>query len=489
MKKTTSKTNRKSTNRISDILDSMNGEGKHLSPIFETEADDVKMPNKKINENPISPQITAEIIREYLRTEGNATQNLATFCQTYMEPAATELMAENFEKNAIDKDEYPMTADLENRCVDIIGNLWHANTKEKPIGTSTVGSSEACMLGGLAMLFRWKHLADKAGVNRHTKKKPNLVISSGYQVCWEKFCRYWDIEMRTVPLDMKHLSLNMDTVMSYVDDYTIGIVAILGITYTGKYDDVKSLDKLVEQYNKNKPQLPIRIHVDGASGGMVAPFIEPELEWDFRLKNVWSINTSGHKYGLVYPGVGWVIWRSEEALPEELVFWVSYLGGEEATMAINFSRSASQIVGQYYMLMRNGFKGYKGIHKRTIDVARYMAGEIKKMGIFELLEEANQIPIVCWRLKEDAGVDWNLYDLEDRLRMHGWMIPAYPMPENIKNIDVQRLVIRQDFGMPLAVLCINEMKKQIKILNGSRVVLHDDKENFKPGKRFDHSGR
>ena len=180
MKKTTSKTNRKSTNRISDILDSMNGEGKHLSPIFETEADDVKMPNKKINENSISPQITAEIIREYLRTEGNATQNLATFCQTYMEPAATELMAENFEKNAIDKDEYPMTADLENRCVDIIGNLWHANTKEKPIGTSTVGSSEACMLGGLAMLFRWRHLADKAGVDRHTKKKPNLVISSGY---------------------------------------------------------------------------------------------------------------------------------------------------------------------------------------------------------------------------------------------------------------------------------------------------------------------
>lgn len=205
-----------------------------------------------------------------------------------------------------------MTADLENRCVDIIGNLWHMNPKEEPIGTSTVGSSEACMLGGLAMLFRWKHLADKAGVNRFTKKRPNLVISSGYQVCWEKFCRYWDIEMRTVPLDMEHLSLNMDTVMDYVDDYTIGIVAILGITYTGKYDDVKTLDKLVEQYNKKKPELPIRIHVDGASGGMVAPFIDPELKWDFRLKNVWSISTSGHKYGLVYPGVGWVIWRSKK---------------------------------------------------------------------------------------------------------------------------------------------------------------------------------
>ena len=359
--------------------------------------------------------------------------------------------------------------------------------EDEPIGTSTVGSSEACMLGGLAMLFRWKKLADAVGLDRYGKK-PNLVISSGYQVCWEKFCRYWDIEIRTVPLDMEHLSLNMDTVMDYVDDYTIGIVAILGITYTGKYDDVKALDALVERHNIEKPELPIRIHVDGASGAMVAPFIEPELEWDFRLKNVWSISTSGHKYGLVYPGVGWVIWRSREALPEELIFWVSYLGGEEATMAINFSRSASQIVGQYYMLMRNGFKGYKEIHQRTIEVAGFMAEEIKKMGPFEMLEEASEIPIVCWRLKPDADVKWTLYDLEDRLRMHGWMIPAYPMPENMKDIDVQRLVLRQDFGMPLAILCINEMKKQIEILNGSRVVMREDGID-KPDKRFDHSGR
>ena len=277
MNRKTSKLNRKSSNRIGDALVAMNSETRYLTPIFGTLASDVEMPNKKINEDPIEPQVAAEIIREYLKTEGNATQNLATFCQTYMEPTATELMAENFEKNAIDKDEYPMTADLENRCVDIIGDLWHIDSKEEPIGTSTVGSSEACMLGGLAMLFRWKHLADKAGLDRYGKK-PNLVISSGYQVCWEKFCRYWDIEMRTVPLDMKHLSLNMDTVMDYVDDYSIGIVAILGITYTGKYDDVKSLDKLVEHHNKDNPKFPIRIHVDGASGGMVAPFIEPELE-------------------------------------------------------------------------------------------------------------------------------------------------------------------------------------------------------------------
>lgn len=488
MKSRTAKRNRKSTVRLSDELASMDAETKYLTPIFGSEASDVEMPNRKLNRKPLEPRIVAEMIREYLSIEGNSTQNLATFCQTYMEPTATRLMAENFEKNAIDKDEYPMTADLENRCVNIIADLWNADSEEEPMGTSTVGSSEACVLGGLAMLFRWKKLADAAGLDR-AAQKPNMVISSGYQVCWEKFCRYWDIEMRLVPMDEEHLSLDTDTVINYVDEYTIGIVAILGITYTGKYDDVCALDKVVDKYNREHQNLPLRIHVDGASGAMVAPFLEPELKWDFRLKNVWSISTSGHKYGLVYPGVGWIVWRSKAALPEDMIFRVSYLGGEEATMAVNFSRSASQIVGQYYMFMRNGFEGYKEIHQRTIDVARYMADEIEKMGCFEMLEEANEIPIVCWRLKKDADVRWTLYDLEDRLRMHGWMIPAYPMPENMQDIDVQRLVLRQDFSMPLALLCIKEMKKQVEILNDGEAVLAKGKENSRPRSGFDHSGR
>jgi len=306
MKSRTAKRNRKSTVRLSDELASMDAETKYLTPIFGSEASDVEMPNRKLNRKPLEPRIVAEMIREYLSIEGNSTQNLATFCQTYMEPTATRLMAENFEKNAIDKDEYPMTADLENRCVNIIADLWNADSEEDPMGTSTVGSSEACVLGGLAMLFRWKKLADAAGLDR-TAQKPNMVISSGYQVCWEKFCRYWDIEMRLVPMDEEHLSLDTDTVMNYVDEYTIGVVAILGITYTGKYDDVCALDKVVDKYNREHQNLPLRIHVDGASGAMVAPFLEPELKWDFRLKNVWSISTSGHKYGLVYPGVGWIV--------------------------------------------------------------------------------------------------------------------------------------------------------------------------------------
>ena len=298
------------------------------------------MPVDKLNHDPIEPRIASEIIREYIGTEGNAHQNLCTFVQTYMEPEAAELMKETLEKNAIDKDEYPMTADLENRCVKIIQNLWHANPDEEPMGTSTVGSSEACMLGGLAALFRWKALAKAAGIDIYSSHRPNLVITSGYQVCWEKFCRYWDIEMRLVPMEADHLYMTAEDAMKYVDDHTICVVCLLGITYTGRYDDVKGVDAALTEYNKTA-KVPVRIHVDGASGAMVAPFIEPDLDWDFKLPNVWSISTSGHKYGLVYPGIGWVCWRSKEALPEDLIFWVSYLGGQEATMAINFSRSAS----------------------------------------------------------------------------------------------------------------------------------------------------
>ena len=470
-----------------ESLGSMIKETADATPIFGSFAADVDMPTTKMNQKPVEPRIASEMIREYLSTEGNAHQNLCTFVQTYMEPEATQLMADTLEKNAIDKDEYPMTADLENRCVAIIEDLWHANPAEEPMGTSTVGSSEACMLGGLAMYFRWKELAKNAGIDIYSSHRPNLVISSGYQVCWEKFCRYWDIEMRLVPMDKDHLYLNPDEAMKYVDEYTIGIVAILGITYTGRYDDVKGLDAALTEYNKTT-NMPIRIHVDAASGGMIAPFIEPELEWDFRLENVWSISTSGHKYGLVYPGIGWIIWRSKEALPEDLIFWVSYLGGEEATMAINFSRSASQIVGQYYVFMRNGFEGYKEIQTRTMDVAHFLVGEIKKMGIFEMYEEAVECPILCWSLKEEAGKKWNLYDLDDRLRMHGWQIPAYPLPEGMEDVTCQRIVCRADLSMAMANKFLKDMRAEIENLDKATVI-GAQVSNIAPKTSFDHSGR
>lgn len=300
----------------------------YMTSIFDKESSDSTLPKYQLNQQSIDPEIAYQLIKDDLLDEGSARLNLATFCQTYMEPAAVRIMSETLEKNAIDKSEYPQTTDLENRCVNIIADLWNVPEELDFVGTSTVGSSEACMLGGLAMKFVWREQAEKRGLDINARK-PNLVISSGFQVCWEKFCVYWDIEMRLVPLDENHMSLNMDTVMDYVDDYTIGIIAIMGITYTGKYDDIKKLDALVEAYNQTS-DFKIPIHVDAASGGMFAPFVHPDLEWDFRLNNVISINTSGHKYGLVYPGVGWVIWKDKRFLPSDLVFSVSYLGGGSA---------------------------------------------------------------------------------------------------------------------------------------------------------------
>lgn len=450
------------------------------TPIFGSIESGSKMPKSALGKGPIAPNIAYRLIKDELMNEGNARLNLATFCQTYMEDEATKLMSETLEKNAIDKSEYPQTTEIENRCISIIADLWNASKDESYIGTSTVGSSEACMLGGMAMKFRWRNRAEKLGLDL-TKRKPNLVISSGYQVCWEKFCVYWDIELRTVPMDESHMSLDVDKVLDYVDEYTIGIVGLLGITYTGKFDDIKALDAKVEEYNKTTEH-KVYIHVDGASGAMFTPFINPELEWDFRLKNVVSINTSGHKYGLVYPGLGWIIWRDEEFLPKELIFEVSYLGGNMPTMAINFSRSASQIIGQYYNFVRLGFEGYREVHQRTKEVAMYLSREIEATGLFKIYNDGANLPIVCYRIKNENSIPWTLYDLADRLAMKGWQIPAYPLPESLQDTIIQRIVCRADLSMEMAELFIKDLKVAIKDLNNARILVHGNpKENKKYG--------
>ncbi|WP_283691611.1 glutamate decarboxylase [Clostridium perfringens] len=438
------------------------------TPIFGTVESNESIPKYELAKKSIAPQVAYRLIKDDLLDEGNARQNLCTFCQTYMDDEAVKLMAETLEKNAIDKSEYPQTTDLENRCVNILADLWHAPKDESFMGTSTVGSSEACMLGGMAMKFRWRNRAKALGMDV-ASRKPNLVISSGYQVCWEKFCVYWDIEMRLVPMDEEHMSINVDKVLDYVDDYTIGVVGILGITYTGKYDDIKALDKKLEEYNKTA-KLTVPMHIDAASGGMFAPFIEPELEWDFRLKNVVSISTSGHKYGLVYPGIGWVLWRDKEYLPQELVFDVSYLGGKIPTMAINFSRSASQIIGQYYNFLRYGFEGYRQIHQRTKDVAMFLASELEKTGLFQIYNNGENLPIVCYKLRDDVNVDWTLYDLADRLLMKGWQVPAYPLPADLQDTIIQRIVCRADLSHNLAELYLRDLKAAIEDLNNARVL-------------------
>lgn len=448
-------------------------EATYLEPIFGSKNEDEVLPSYHLANQSVEPRIAYQMIKDDLLDEGNSRLNLATFCQTYMEPEAIALMSETLEKNMIDKSEYPRTAELENRCVNMIADLWHAKESEKYIGTSTIGSSEACMLGGMAMKFAWRKRAEKLGVDTQAKK-PNLIISSGYQVCWEKFCVYWDVELREIPMTEDHLSLDVEKAIKAIDEYTIGIVGILGITYTGQYDDIKYLNQLVENYNQ-QTEHKVPIHVDAASGGLYAPFVEPELVWDFQLKNVISINTSGHKYGLVYPGVGWVVWRDEKYLPKELVFNVSYLGGEMPTMAINFSHSASQTIGQYYNFVRFGFEGYQSIHQRTHDVAIYLAKEIEASQHFELINDGTQLPLVCYKLKNE-NQKWTLYDLSDRLLMKGWQVPSYPLPKNLDKQVIQRIVVRSDFGMNMAHDFIEDLTAAIKELENSHLVFHEETE-------------
>lgn len=434
----------------------------------------INIPIKKICKDPINPRNAYRLVEDELLNEGNARQNLATFCQTYMIDEAKELMRDTMDKNAIDKSEYPRTAELENRCVSIIANLWNVGEDEKFIGSSTVGSSEACMLGGMAMKFRWRKMAKKAGLDINARK-PNLVITSGYQICWKKFCVYWDIELRTVPMDENCLSMDPEKFLDYVDDYTIGVVGLLGITYTGKFDDIKGLDEKLEQYNAQH-DIKVYLHIDAASGGLFTPFVNPELEWDFRLKNVLSINTSGHKYGMVYPGIGWIVWRDEKYLPSELVFKVNYLGGELPTIAINFSRSASHIICQYFNFLRLGYNGYREIHTSTREVAMYISKELEKLGIFKIYNDGYNLPIVCYSLKDDDNREWTLYELADRLLMKGWQVPAYPLPENMSDIVIQRIVVRSDLGINTAKSYIEDLKAAIKDIENARILYHDKGE-------------
>lgn len=420
----------------------------------------------------MDPDVAKTIVEHIRLNEAKADQNFATFCTTEMEKQADELMLEGLNTNAIDKSEYPRTAAMENYCVSMLGHLWGIPENEKFgddfIGTSTVGSSEGCMLGGLSLLFTWKHRAKAAGldVDDLHKHRPNLVITSGYQVVWEKFCNYWNVEMRTVPMHDDVLSLDMDHVMDYVDENTIGIVGIFGITYTGGIDDIKKLDSLVEDYNKTA-KLPIKIHVDAASGGFIAPFLDGFEPWDFRLKNVASINVSGHKYGMVYPGIGWIVWRKNtmDYLPQELRYSVAYLGDSVDSIAINFSRSGAHIIAQYYNFIRFGFNGYKAVMENTRDVAKTLAKNLRELGIFDILVDGSKLPLVCWKLKDNANRKWTLYDLETKLKEFGWQVPAYPLPENLEKQTIQRIVVRPGMTMTILDDFLEDLQMAVKELD------------------------
>ncbi|AHH15398.1 glutamate decarboxylase [Nocardia nova SH22a] len=414
-------------------------------------------PKQKFPHREMMPQEAYQIVHDELMLDGVSRMNLATFCTTWIDEYAARLMAQSVAKNIVDKDEYPQTAEVERRCVRMVADLWHAPHPDTAHGTSTTGSSEAAMLGGLAAKTRWR----KAG----GQGLPNFVCGP-VQVCWEKFARYFDVEIRQVPLRGDRYTLHPDDIAAHCDSNTIMVVATMGQTFTGLFEDIAGISAALDEF-QSRTGHDIPLHIDAASGGFLAPFCAPDLVWDFRLPRVKSINASGHKTGLAPLGAGWAVWREVDDLPRELIFDVDYLGGSMATFNLNFSRPGGQAITQYYDFIRLGRTGYTRLQSAIYRVGEHLAQGLRKTGLFDMIHDSTPehgISAVCWRLREDPG--FNLYDLSERLRSRGWLIAAYPLPADRQDETIMRAVIRHGFTHDMADLlladidrCIDQLRK------------------------------
>jgi len=428
--------------------------------IFGSETMREPAPSEFIPSHKTPAEIAYQIVKDETFPQTQPRLNLATFVTTYMDDYGTRLMNEAVGINYIDETEYPRVAVMCGRCINMVANMW--NTPEEgdwKTGAVGIGSSEACMLGGVAAWLRWRERRKKEG---KPFDKPNLVMSTAYQVVWEKFCQLWQIEMRTVPITRSKPTLDIEEAIKMCDENTICIVPIAGVTWTGMNDDIEGLDKALEEYN-SKTGYEIPIHVDAASGGFILPFLNPDKKWDFRLKWVKSISTSGHKYGLVYPGLGWVIWRDKSYLPADMSFSVNYLGANITQVGLNFSRPAAQILAQYYNFIHLGMDGYREIHSNSMDIAEYCHDKIGKMHCFENYSKTLDNPLFIWRMKPeyDKKANWTLFDLQDKLMQKGWMVPAYTMPKNIEDMVVMRIVVRQGMSRDMADMLIGDINDAV----------------------------
>ena len=411
--------------------------------------------------------------------------NLATFVTTYMDDYGTRLMNEAVGINYIDETEYPRVAVMCGRCINMVANMWNSPEKSQwKTGAVGIGSSEACMLGGVAAWLRWRERRKAEG---KPCDKPNLVMSTAYQVVWEKFCQLWQIEMRTVPITHKNPTLDIEKAIEMCDENTICIVPIEGVTWTGMNDDVEALDKALDEFNA-RTGYDIPIHVDAASGGFILPFLNPKKKWDFRLKWVYSISTSGHKYGLVYPGLGWIVWKDKKYLPKEMSFSVNYLGANISQVGLNFSRPAAQILAQYYNFIHLGEEGYREIHSNSMSIAEYCHEQIGQMPCFKNYSDKLDNPLFIWMLdpEYDLKAKWTLFDLQDKLMQRGWMVPAYTMPKDIEDMVVMRIVVRQGMSRDMADMLVNDIKDAVAELESLEYPTTSRISENKKGRVFTH---
>ncbi|NP_001233827.1 glutamate decarboxylase isoform3 [Solanum lycopersicum] len=424
------------------------------------------LPRFEMLEKSIPKEAAYQMINDELMLDGNPRLNLASFVTTWMEPECDKLMMASINKNYVDMDEYPVTTELQNRCVNMIARLFNAPLKEEEIGigVGTVGSSEAIMLAGLAFKRNWQNKRKAEG---KPYDKPNIVTGANVQVCWEKFANYFEVELKQVKLSEGYYVMDPIKAVEMVDDNTICVAAILGSTLNGEFEDVKLLNDLLIEKNK-QTGWDTPIHVDAASGGFIAPFIYPELEWDFRLPLVKSINVSGHKYGLVYAGIGWVIWRTKQDLPQQLIFHINYLGADQPTFTLNFSKGSSQVIAQYYQLIRLGYEGYRNVMENCRENAIVLRKGLEKTGRFNIISKDEGIPLVAFSLKDNSL--HNEFEVSETLRRFGWIVPAYTMPADLQHVTVLRVVIREDFSRTLADRLVSDIVKVLHELPNAKKV-------------------
>ncbi|MGD3106076.1 glutamate decarboxylase [Streptomyces sp. YGL11-2] len=455
-----------------------------VNPVFSRQP--IKVPRFELPGEGMDPDTAYQIVHDELMLDGNARLNLATFVSTWAEPQAQQLMAECAEKNMIDKDEYPQTAEIEARCVHMLADLWNAPDSHAAVGCSTTGSSEAAMLAGLALKRRWQHRRRAEG---KSTERPNMVMGINVQICWEKFADYFEVEPRYVPMEGNRFILSAEEAVKLCDENTIGVVAVLGSTFDGAYEPVAEIAAALDDLQE-RTGIDVPVHVDGASGAMIAPFLDPDLAWDFRLPRVASINTSGHKYGLVMPGVGWALWRDAAALPKDLVFHVNYLGGDMPTFALNFSRPGAQVIAQYYNFLRLGFDGYQVVQQTCRDVATRLAAEIAKLGPFTLITDGSELPVFAFRVSDDI-TNFTVFDVSAALRERGWLVPAYTFPANRTDLAALRVVIRNGFGHDLGDLFLEDLRRVLPRLQAQQQPHRDadDAGSFAHGAETKTAGR
>src|SRR3954453_2336659 len=431
------------------------------------------------NELPMHGMRSGEAMRligEDLVLDGIPSRNLATFVTTWMEPEAQRVIAENRTLTFIDHAEYPQTAEIEQRCIRMIANLFHA--PGETTGARTQGSSEAIMLGALSLKWKWRQRREQAGKD---PTRPNLVFGGDVHVVWEKFCRYFDVEPRIIPLQPHKFTIGPEDVEPHVDENTIGVAAVLGTTFTGHADDIVGIDALLRRL-RDERGLEVPMHVDGASGAFVWPFLYPDSPWDFRLETVRSINVSGHKYGLVYPGLGWLIFREPSDLPEDLVFYENYLGKRDATFTLNFSTGSSMVLAQYYNFVRYGHDGYRLIMETMQANARALAERIVAIGEFELVGEpgAEQLPLVAFKLAEER--DFDEFDIASQLAAErGWMVPAYTLPPDAEHVTIMRALVKQSFPQSFVETLAADIGQALESLEKKGGVHEEDRKRVKTG--------